>query len=245
MTSPRSRAVRLGLLLSLALALAGCHHHTRVAYGTPPPPLPGHRGSAEPVEPAHAGPDFFDNTTIPPSFNETGLATWYYAHGHKGSDGVIYDAQSPTAAHKTLPLGSTVRVTNLQTGQYTFVRITDRGPFVPGRILDLSEVAAKQIGLYRIGVARVRVEAFPHPNADPLGRWCVQTGPFQTVQDALDLKSTLIERYHGARVAEFTGSTGFWVRIDPAGRGRVEATQIADWIGSPDAQTNSFLVRVN
>ena len=196
-----------------------------------------------PVPVAPAG--FFDDVSVPPTVTETGLATWYYARSRAGSDGAQYGLAAPTAAHKTLPLGSTVRVTNLQTGQSTLVRITDRGPFVPGRILDLSEVAAKQIGMYHAGVVQVRIEAFPHPGADPAGRWCVQTGPFQTQQDAIDLKSALSERYRGARVADFLGSTGYWVRIDPANRSRTDAGQIAGWIGAPDAQTNSFLVRVN
>ncbi len=78
-----------------------------------------------------------------------------------------------TAAHRTLPMGSTVRVTNLATGQQVYVRITDRGPFAPGRILDLSEGAAKAINLYRAGVGKVRIEAFaahlPRP-ARPLVR---------------------------------------------------------------------------
>ena len=188
---------------------------------------------------------FFDDVTATPVVTQTGLATWYYARSRAGSDGVAYGLAAPTAAHKTLPLGSTVRVTNLQTGQWTYVRITDRGPFVPGRILDLSEVAAKQIGLYRVGVAQVRVEAFPHPGSDPAGRWCVQTGPFHSAGDADDLKSALIDRYRGARVSDFPGSTGYWVRIDPASRSRADATAVAGWIGSPDAKSNSYLVRVN
>ncbi len=192
-----------------------------------------------------AGDGFFDDTSVAPVFTDTGLATWYYARSRAGADGVAYEASASTAAHKTLPLGSTVRVTNLQTGQSTLVRITDRGPFVPGRILDMSEYAAKQIGMYRAGVQRVKIEAFPHPGADPSGRWCVQTGPFKTEGDAVDLKSALSSRYRGAKVAEFAGSTGFWVRIDPANRSRTDAVQIASWIGSPDAQINSFLVRVN
>ena len=194
---------------------------------------------------ADPGAGFFDDTSVSPAVTESGLATWYYARTRAGSDGVRYGLEASTAAHKTLPLGSTVRVTNLQTGQSTLVRITDRGPFVPGRILDLSEVAARQIGMYRVGVVPVKIEAFPHPGADPAGRWCVQTGPFHTEGDAVDLKAALSSRYRGARVAEFLGSTGYWVRIDPANRSRTEAVQIAGWIGAPDAQTNSFLVRVN
>ncbi len=234
--------------------LAGCHHGNKTAY-TPPPPAysrgngsskTARSGTTHPGAPPNAGaPGFFDDTSTPPVVSETGLATWYYARERAGSDGALYGTTAPTAAHKTLPLGSTVRVTNLQNGESTYVRITDRGPFVPGRILDMSEYAAKQIGLYRPGVARVRVEAFPHPGADPQGRWCVQTGPFSAEDDALDLKSALSGRYVGARVSEFRGSTGFWVRIDPASRTRADANGIAGWIGAPDARTNSYLVRVN
>ena len=243
MSSSSYRLVAITGLWAL-LGLAGCHHGTPIARSAPSPPASGRTSSHSTPEIA-AGSEFFDNTRTAPTFTETGLATWYYAHGHTGADGQRYDASAPTAAHKTLPIGSTVRVTNLTTGQATFVRITDRGPFYPGRILDLSEVAAKQIGLYRAGIAQVRIEAFPHPQADPVGRWCVQTGPFKAVDDALALKSALIEKYRGARVSEFTGQTGFWVRIDPVTRGRPEATGIADWIGAPDTSTNSFVVRIN
>ncbi len=242
-----------GLILGLTLGLTGCHHQTQTAYAPAPPAVsatpPGYErspvtGTVTPTSP-RAGAGFFDDTNGRPVFTETGTATWYYARVHTGSDGVRYESSAPTAAHKTLPLGSTVRVTNLDTGQSALVRITDRGPFAKGRVMDMSEVVAKEIGMYRAGVAHVKVEAFAHPGADPLGRWCVQTGPFTAVKDALDLKEALVERYHGARVAEFTGQTGYWVRIDPVTRGKPEAAVIADWIGSPDAQTTSYVVRIN
>ena len=231
------------------LALAGCHHQRQAAYAPPPPAVvsPGYArspvtGTVTPTSPREG---FFDATTGTPVFTETGMATWYYAHGHTGSDGIRYDGTAPTAAHKTLPLGTTARVTNLDTGQSTLVRITDRGPFAKGRVMDMSEVAAKQLGMVRAGVAHVRIEAYAHPGADPLGRWCVQTGPFAAVGDALDLKEALLQRYRGARVAEFTGQTGFWVRIDPVTRGKPEATTIAGWIGTPDSQATSYVIRIN
>lgn len=150
-----------------------------------------------------------------------------------------------TAAHRTLPLGSLARVTNLATGQQVVVRITDRGPFVKGRILDLSEGAAKAIGLYRMGVGRVKIEAYTPADASATGLWCVQTGAFSTQRDALDLKAALIERYRGARVLEFEGPTGFWVRIDPAGKSYQQAMAIQQWIGKPDPKAEAFLVRLN
>ena len=84
-----------------------------------------------------------------------------------------------TAAHCTLPLNSIVRVTNPATGHSVTVRITDRGPFIDGRILDLSLEAAKQVDVWRPGTAKVRLEVYSAPAAiDHGGRWCVQIGAF-------------------------------------------------------------------
>lgn len=237
-------------LASLVL-LGGCRHHTTIASAPPPPPVRARTPNRTPARQAEPRPTptpgFFDDTHGKPVFTETGLASWYgpkYNH-HAAADGSIYDQNAPTAAHRTLPLGSTVRVTNLATGQQTLVRITDRGPFAPGRVVDLSLQAAKEAGIYRAGVAEVRVEAFRHAGADPLGRWCVQTGPFATEAEALDLKDALRERYSGAKVAEFQGPTGFWVRIDPAEGDRSKAVKMQDWIGRPDPKAAPYLVRID
>jgi rare lipoprotein A len=91
----------------------------------------------------------------------TGLATWYgaRAHGNRTANGERFDRNALTAAHRTLPLNSRVRVVNLETGQAVVVRITDRGPQAwTGRDIDLSEAAAREIGMIRSGVARVRIE---------------------------------------------------------------------------------------
>lgn len=95
-----------------------------------------------------------------PEYNEVGLASWYGPgfHGGKTANGEEFDKHSMTAAHKTLPLPSIVKVTMLDTGKSAYVRINDRGPFSKGRIIDLSYAAAKEIGLIRKGVAKVRVE---------------------------------------------------------------------------------------
>ncbi len=222
-------------------------HRSRIR---PPPPIT-HRSTSEPSAttipaPRPSSPSF-DDTSGPPVFTETGLASWYGPNYNRraAADGTVYDQDGMTAAHRTLPMGTTVRVTNLTTGQQVYVRITDRGPFAPGRILDLSEGAAKAINLYRAGVGKVRIEAFAHTSADPPGRWCVQTGPFTKEHDARDLKSALIDRYKGAKVAEFQGPTGFWVRIDPAGHARTEALAMQDWIGNPDPSAAPYLVRID
>lgn len=173
------------------------------------------------------------------------MASWYGPSGHRAADGSAYDGTGMTAAHKTLPLGTLARVTNLANGESVMVRITDRGPFAHGRVLDLSEDAAKQIDLYRMGVAQVRIETFSNTTPTVEGKWCVQTGAFSTEQDALDLKSALARRYTGARVIEFASSTGYWVRIDPVRHDRTEATAIKDWIGSPLPQVVPYVVRIN
>jgi rare lipoprotein A len=228
------------LSCGLLLAATGCHHKTQIAYQPPPP---AHTKSAG--QPAPDG--LFDDTRGRPVFTETGIASWYGPgfHHHAAADGTVFDQNAMTAAHRTLPLGSTVRVTNLATGEQVLVRITDRGPFGPGRVIDLSMGAAKAISLYRAGIGKVRLEAFAHPGADPAGKWAVQTGAFKTEQDALDLKAALLARYRGARVTEFSGPTGFWVRADPAQHGRAQAEAMLDWIGKPDAQALPYLVRLD
>ena len=91
---------------------------------------------------------------------QTGLASWYGAafHGRRAADGSRFNMHAFTAAHKTLPLGSIVRVTNLRNGKSCIVKITDRGPFVPGRVIDLSSAAAKEIGMLSSGISKVKVE---------------------------------------------------------------------------------------
>jgi rare lipoprotein A len=185
-----------------------------------------------------------------PVSSEVGLASWYgppYAN-RKGADGTVYDQNAMTAAHRTLPMGSIVRVTNLANDQSVVVRITDRGPFVGDRIIDLSLAAAKATGVYRAGVARVRIEAYAppvHPGVDPAGKWCVQIGAFPDEADAIKLKNNLIRRYSTAKVIEFAGPTGHWVRINPLKDDRATASQIANSIHVPVPGALPYIVRLN
>jgi rare lipoprotein A len=96
----------------------------------------------------------------PPGYEETGPASWYgrAQDGSTTASGEKFNHNKPTAAHPTLPLGSTVEVTNLENGKSTKVKINDRGPNVDGRAIDLSEKAAKQIGMKKDGVAPVKIE---------------------------------------------------------------------------------------
>src|SRR5262245_10358963 len=91
---------------------------------------------------------------------DRGVASWYgeQFHGKKAANGELFDMEALTAAHRTLPLGSMIRVVNLANGKHLHVRITDRGPYVNGRILDLSRAAAVRLGMEHEGVAHVQIE---------------------------------------------------------------------------------------
>jgi rare lipoprotein A len=126
------RRVGAGSALALGLALAGCY--------------------SPPARPPAA--------TAPSSFSQEGMASWYGPgfHRHRTADGERFDMNALTAAHRTLPLNSVVRVTNLDNGRSVIVRINDRGPYEPGRIIDLSAKAARDLGMKEDGLAHVRIE---------------------------------------------------------------------------------------
>jgi rare lipoprotein A len=249
----------------LALGVAGCHHKTAAVNYPPPPPLtpqsngneassapprrPGANNGGAPSQPTETAPV---NSQLEPRgkpvSSEVGIASWYgppYTN-HKAADGSIYDQNAMTAAHRELPMGSIVRVTNLANNESVIVRITDRGPFIDGRIIDLSLAAAKAVDVYRPGTAKVRVEAYAPPaGSDPDGKWCVQIGAFLDEADAIQLKNDLTRRYGTAKVIEFAGPTGHWVRINPKNLDKATASQIADGIHIPDPGAQPYIVRLD
>ncbi|MBS1813349.1 MAG: septal ring lytic transglycosylase RlpA family protein [Acidobacteria bacterium] len=181
------------------------------------------------------------------SSTEIGLASWYGPpyHNRRGANGEIYDQNAMTAAHRTLPMGTVVRVTNLQTGMSTNVKITDRGPFVQGRIIDLSLAAAKETGLYRLGVAKVKIEVYAAQRPLTGGKWCVQVGAFHDEDNALKLKDSMMRRFTTAKVIEFPGPTGHWVRINPAVPDKAHAQQVAESVRSAEPDALPYLVRLD
>jgi rare lipoprotein A len=182
-----------------------------------------------------------------PLLVETGLASWYGApYNHRrGSNGEVYDMHAMTAAHRTLPLGSTVRVTNLKTGHSVVVRITDRGPFVSGRVLDLSLAAAKKVDVWGAGVAMVRLEVLRAPA--PLnrgGRWAVQIGAFEKEHAADKLADHLSHRYQTAKVQCFGSPVGdWWVRVRVQDDDRKRAEEVAR--NTHTSEGDIFLVRLD
>lgn len=183
-------------------------------------------------------------------FREEGLASWYGTkfHGHRTSSGEPYDMYQMTAAHKSLPLPSYVRVTNKRNGKSAIVRVNDRGPFVDGRIIDLSYAAALRLDVVGTGTAPVKIEVLdPHDylHAEPRreesreirlaaaegeasGNLFIQLGAFSESTNALGLKG----RLEGAgirpvRIEEETDRRLFRVRVGPfASPGSADETAI-------------------
>lgn len=238
------------LIVFSFLFVAGCTHHPAKVAVSPAPPVqpnvPAGSRSAGTANSATA-PELEISPAAKPLLVETGVASWYGApyHNRRGSNGEIYDMNAMTAAHRTLPLGSIVRVTSLDTENSATVRITDRGPFIPGRVIDLSQAAAKKIGLLQKGTGRVRVEVLKTPQPiEAGGRWAVQIGGFEREANARDIAGHLSRRYHTAKVLTFNSPAGdWWVRIRVKDDLRARAEEILR-----DTKTNQgaiFLVRLD
>lgn len=241
------------------LLLSGCgHKHTAVEppaseYAPPavenqyPEPLPPAHIPVTPVPPGGVSAEDLDYiNTHRPIVSQVGLATWYTAPyvGRKAANGEVFDGNALTAAHRTLPMGSLVVVTNLKTGQSSAMRITDRGPFVEGRIIDLTIASAKATGVYRTGLAEVRVDVYKTPK--PIytgGRWCVQIGAFHSERQAIKLKEQLLREYPDSNVIEFPGEDSYWVRIRPEGDNLQQAEFIVRHLRPSEGE--AFLTRLD
>jgi len=256
------RIAAVGSLVLLPFLLTGCggRKQARVSVPSPPAITPPETSQAHPVpavpqrspeKTTPPGEESSEAISVPPDAKpisvETGLASWYGApyHNRRGSNGQVYDMNAMTAAHRTLPLGSIVRVTNIKTGHSALVRITDRGPFIPGRVLDLSLAAARKVDVWQPGVATVRIEVMETPAPlDTGGRWAVQIGAFDDQVTANQLADHLTHRYHTAKVLRFSSPTGdWWVRVRVLDDDRERAEEIARDTQTPEGAI--FLVRLD
>jgi rare lipoprotein A len=237
---------QFALLLLLCTAIVGCGGKKPQQARVPAPPV-----IDAGIEPPDSGTQTADGKiTVPknakPIYVETGIASWYGSayHNRKAANGEVFDMNQPTAAHKTLPLNSIVRVTNLKNGKSIVLRINDRGPFVGDRILDLSMEAAKEIDVYRMGLAPVKIEVLQSPAPlDQGGRWAVQIGAFTDYDEAAKLKDKLTRKYTASKVIQFTGPTGEWVRIRPPQDDRKRAFERAR--DTKTSEGGVFLVRLD
>jgi rare lipoprotein A len=171
-------------------------------------------GTSAHVGPVPAGNDSAVRSNFPA---EQGMASWYGVpyHGRRASDGEIYDMYKFTAAHRTLPFNTVVRVTNLGNGEQVDLRIIDRGPFVEDRIIDLSLAGARAIDMVGPGTARVKVEVISSPgNVNVFaGRFAVQVGAFADRGNAERLRERLAASYQPISILDTTGPTGRLFRV--------------------------------
>ena len=224
-----------------AAALAGCAGRKPVVSSRPSTPVPTPEATEEEAKrstaaeaqprPGATSPKRSQQTdSLAPSiYTEEGNASWYGApfHGRKASNGEIYDMNKLTAAHRTLPFDSIVRVTNLNNGKSTTVRITDRGPFVDNRIIDLSRAAAQEIESIGPGVVAVRIEVLSGP--DPAaGFFTVQVGAFKEKGNADRLRERLGMTYSPIYVQQVALEEGIFYRVRV---GRVSGEQEAQRLG--------------
>lgn len=237
----------------------GCSHKKTQARVPPAPPRPKAQQVPSPAqEPEIAeSPRVLPQPTVAeggvtsiapekPVYTEMGLASWYGPpyHNRRGANGEVYDMNQMTAAHRTLPLNTIVRVTNVKTGSSAIVRITDRGPFIGERMLDLSLAAAKAVDVWQPGTAWVKMEVVATPAPlDRGGKWEVQIGAFESSASVSQLKQEIVDRYHPARVLEFSGPTGEWIRVRVENDDRGLAEEISRNLSTPEGGV--FLVRLD
>lgn len=196
------------------------------------------RGAAAPQAPA-----------VPRTWSESGIASWYGVpyHGRRAANGEIYDMEKLTAAHRTLPFNTMVRVTSLTNGKSVTVRITDRGPFIDGRIIDLSKAAAREIDMIGPGLMKVRVETigWAEPQPSPTGevRFGVQVGAFLDRRRAERLQKELSRNYEPVRLVARDGTSSQWRVIVGEKPSELEAFELASEIKA--ARPDAFVVRLD
>jgi rare lipoprotein A len=175
--------------LAIALVFSGCGRkkHVRI---TPPPKIEPRVGQTE-----------------------EGIASWYGHpyHGRQAADGEIYDMEKLVAAHRTLPFHTWVRVHNLENSMSVDVEIIDRGPFIDGRIIDLSHRAAQEVALIGPGTAKVRIEIIqPPPGAVAVAHFAVQVGTYRDKSTAERIMNEMAGRYGTAKLVTHAGSQTVW-----------------------------------
>ena len=221
--------MRTLLIVALLVTLAGCGHKRRTTVTA----VPRTRRTPVVVQPGHT---------------EDGVASWYGHpyHGRQAANGEIYDMEKMTAAHRTLPFNTWVRVEDLATKKTTEVRITDRGPFVGGRIIDLSHAAAQELGIIGPGTAKVRIEVIKTPPGITPGLFAVQVGAFRDRGNAERLRSQMESRYGAARLLQRPENPAIWRVLVGAEPSEEDALRLAERIRQDSVEKSAgFVVRID
>jgi rare lipoprotein A len=193
------------LVVAIVCALAsGCARKHKRMVSTPNAPQPPYPSARRP-------------TAAPPSvaigYSEEGVASWYGIpfNGRQAADGEIYDMETLVAAHRTMPFNTWLKITNLANGKTVNVRVIDRGPFVAGRMIDLSKAAARQIDLLGPGIGRVRLEVVAAPADIPTSDfYAVQVGAFSVAAHAEQVRTAFAERFGTAQLVLKQGKIPLW-----------------------------------
>lgn len=210
----------------------GClhrHHHAQAAHGVP---QPAPATAAQPAEIIQG---------------EEGIASWYgYPyHGRQAASGEIYNMYAMTAAHRTLPFGTQVKVHDLENDRDVTVRINDRGPFVEGRIIDLSYAAAQS--MHMLGIARVRLEILGIEPGNVMGAiFVVQVGAFKERTNAEQLKQRIESQFGPVIIQDFDRGDGVFYRVRVGHESTEgEARALAQKLTAANLATVTFVVRLN
>lgn len=183
---------------------------------------------------------------VPVGYIEEGLASWYGHpyHGRAAADGEIYDMETLVAAHRVMPFNTWLRVTNLANNKSVDVRVIDRGPFVGGRIIDLSHAAARDIDLLGPGVARVRLQVIASPADVPANDFYgVQVGAFTVYANAEKLRAEYAQRFGNSQLALKQGAVPLWRVLVGKESSLESAQQLATVLASETR--NVFVVRLD
>jgi peptidoglycan lytic transglycosylase len=230
-----TKLVRLLFLAGLSFFWTSCHHRAPlVVPPAAPPPAPP---SARHRQPTPAAPIVQ---------GEEGIASWY-GHpfdGRRTADGEIYNMHAMTAAHRTLPFGTMVQVHDLENGQSVVVRINDRGPFVAGRIIDLSYAAAQ--AMHMNGTALVRLQILSAgPNASG-GMYSVQIGAFLDPNNAERLKRRIEKKFQPVIIKKADrGDNVFNLVLVGQEKTQQQAEKLASQLVRDKLATQTYVVRIN
>ena len=203
---PRS-AVGVGLAVLLVLLAGAC---------SLPGEAPGQAGSTTRIGKPYTVNGVRYVPRAEPYYDRTGIASWYGGkfHGRRTASGHRYDMNSMTAAHKTLPLGARVKVTNLANWRAVILTINDRGPFAGNRVIDVSRRAAGELGFLRAGTADVRVQVVSPDRSDPPVQLAQARSEPSDAKHFLPVLNRAME--HGTRSSEF-----FWANPDTGRQGSI------------------------
>ncbi len=220
--------ITIGLFIISMIAFmfnAGCS--TVETTSRPSPPPPSQPGAPKPYKVMGK---WYQPRSHAHGFRQKGVASWYGKefHGRKTANGEVYDMYGISAAHKTLPFNTVVRTRNLDNGKVLDIRINDRGPFVHGRIIDLSYGAAKALGVVGPGTTKVEIIALGavsgpqdlrkvKPVYQPVdynhGQFSFQVGAFRDRGNAERLKAKLAQHYKNAHITVYDSSDGVFYRV--------------------------------